>query len=84
MKKLTIALTVILLTLLTLASGISLWTYNTVIDFNQSTLKLEQTQDLELKSGTSFYRLISLLEQRGLITDGWKLKVLVKIHPELA
>lgn len=84
MKKLIITFFVTLFTLLTLAVGISLWTYNTVVDFSQSTLHLEQTQDLELKRGSSFYQLITLLEQRQLITDGWKLKILVKIHPELA
>ncbi len=84
MKKLIITFTVTLFTLLTLAAGVSLWTYNAVTEFNQSTLKLEQTQDLELKRGTSFYQLISLLEQRQLITDGWKLKILVKVYPELA
>ena len=84
MKKLIIIFTVVLLTLLTLTAGVCLWTYSAVSDFSQSTLKLEQTEDLELKSGTSFYQLVSLLEKKELISDGWKLKILVKIHPELA
>ncbi|WP_394392533.1 endolytic transglycosylase MltG [Shewanella woodyi] len=84
MKKFIIAFTAAIFTLLTLAGGVSLWTYNTVVDFSQSTLKLEKAQDIELKRGTSFYQLVSLLEQRALISDGWKLKILVKLHPELA
>ncbi|NRD74439.1 endolytic transglycosylase MltG [Shewanella sp. VB17] len=84
MKKFIIRFTATCLTLLMLAVGVSLWTYHTVVSFSQSALSLEQNQVLELKSGTSFYQLVTQLEHRALITDGWKLKLLVKIHPELA
>lgn len=84
MKKLIITFTTTLFTLLTLAAGASLWTYNTVMNFSQSALILEKNQLFELKGGTSFYQLVTQLEQGALITDGWKLKVWVKIHPELA
>ncbi|QFU22457.1 endolytic transglycosylase MltG [Shewanella eurypsychrophilus] len=84
MKKIMIALIATCFTLLTLAGGVGIWGYKVVSDFATSTLNTSESQELVLKRGTSFSYLVSTLEQRDLITDGWKLKALVKLKPELA
>ncbi|MEI6859214.1 MAG: endolytic transglycosylase MltG [Shewanella sp.] len=84
MKKIIVTLTVCCFALLTLAAGLGIWGYKNIIEFSQSPLNITESQDLMLKRGTSFSHLVSTLEQRKIITEGWKLKVLVKLKPELA
>lgn len=84
MKKILIALLTLSFTLLTIAAGVGIWGYKAVSDFSLSALNVAEPQTLLLKRGSSFSSLVSTLEQRGAIEDGWKLKLLVKINPELA
>ncbi|ABV37256.1 aminodeoxychorismate lyase [Shewanella sediminis HAW-EB3] len=84
MKKIIIALVATSLTLLTLAGGIGFWGYKHIIEYSQSPLSVAQPQDLELKRGTSFSQLVTTLEKREIVTEGWKLKVLARLKPELA
>ncbi|MCJ8305276.1 endolytic transglycosylase MltG [Shewanella sp.] len=84
MKKIIITLTVSCFALLTLAAGLGVWGYKTIMDFSLSPLNMTEPQELVLKRGTSFSLLASTLEQREIIAEGWKLKALVKLKPELA
>ncbi|NRB25545.1 endolytic transglycosylase MltG [Shewanella sp.] len=84
MKKIIITLTISCFALLTLAAGLGVWGYKTIMDFSLSPLNMTQSQELVLKRGTSFSHLASTLAQRELIDEGWKLKALVKLKPELA
>ncbi len=84
MKKIVIVLVTTCFILLTLAGGVGIWGYKNITQFSQSQLNLIQPQDLELKRGTSFSQLVTVLEKRELVTEGWKLKVLVRLKPELA
>ncbi|AQS36555.1 conserved hypothetical protein, YceG family [Shewanella psychrophila] len=84
MKKVIITLTASCFALLTLAGGLGIWGYKTVMDFSLSPLNMTEPQELVLKRGTSFSYLVSTLEQRQIISEGWKLKALVKLKPELA
>jgi len=84
MKKIVIVLVATCFTLLTLAGGVGIWGYKNITQFSLSQLNLIQPEDLELKRGTSFSQLVTRLEQRELVTEGWKLKVLVRLKPELA
>lgn len=84
MKKIVIALVATCFTLLTLAGGVSVLGYKSITLYSQSQLNLIQAEDLELKRGTSFSQLVTMLEKRELVTDGWKLKVLARLKPELA
>ena len=84
MKKIIITLTISCFAILTLAAGLGVWGYKTIMDFNLSPLNIAEPQELVLKRGTSFSHLVSTLEQREIIAEGWKLKALVKFKPELA
>lgn len=84
MKKIVLALVATSFTLLTLAGGLGFLGYKHIIGFSQLPLNIAQPQDLELKRGTSFSQLVTTLEKRELVTEGWKLKVLARLKPELA
>ncbi|RTR32071.1 endolytic transglycosylase MltG [Shewanella atlantica] len=84
MKKIVLALVATSFTLLTLAGGFGFLGYKHIIGFSQLPLNIAQPQDLELKRGTSFSQLVTTLEKRELVTEGWKLKVLARLKPELA
>ncbi|MCG9696996.1 endolytic transglycosylase MltG [Shewanella sp. Isolate11] len=84
MKKPLVNLLGAMLTLLTLAGVGLLWGYQTVISYSQSPLKISTTQEFEVKRGSSFIQMANGLVQRGVLDDVWKLKLLVKLKPELA
>ncbi|WP_076409512.1 endolytic transglycosylase MltG [Shewanella sp. UCD-KL12] len=84
MKKILISLLGLFFTLSLLAGGAGIWVYQSVMDYSQSPLNLTQSEDLQLHRGTSFNQLVTDLETKALIKDAWKLKVLVRIDPQLA
>ncbi len=84
MKKTFVTLFGGLLTLLTIACVALFWVNQTVTQYVQSPLNLSQAQELEVKRGSSFIQMANSLEQQGILQDVWKLKVWVKLHPELA
>ncbi|QYK00146.1 endolytic transglycosylase MltG [Shewanella psychrotolerans] len=84
MKKRFISIISVLLSSLCIASVGLFWGYQSVLSYSQNPLTLDSAQELEVKRGTSFMQMASGLEQRGVIADTWKLKVLIKLHPELA
>ncbi|MCE9678343.1 endolytic transglycosylase MltG [Shewanella sp. AS1] len=73
-----------LLSILTLAGVLLFWGYQSLISYGESSLKLNQSQELEVKRGGSLMQIAKGLEAQGIIQDSWKLKVLLKLHPELA
>lgn len=81
MKKLTLIAS---LTLLTLVCLVGYWGYQTIIDYSQTPLALAQTKELTIARGTSVNQLAQQLETDGVIQSKWKLKWLLKLHPELA
>lgn len=84
MKKAIIGLFATLFTLLTLAAIGAYWGYNTLLAYAEQPIKLTASQELNIKRGTSFNQFISVLESEELIDEGWKLKWLVRLKPELA
>ena len=84
MKKAIIGLFTTLFTLLTLAAVAGYWGYQTLLAYADTQIKITQVQELDVKRGTNFNQFISLLESEQLIEEGWKLKWLVRIKPELA
>lgn len=84
MKKRFIGVIATLLSLLCIASIGFFWIYQSVLSYSHTPLHLESAQELEITRGSSFIQVANTLEQRGVISDIWKLKVLVKLHPELA
>ncbi|MFT5788548.1 MAG: UPF0755 protein [Shewanella sp.] len=84
MKKFLIGLLATGFTLLTIMSVGGYWGYQTLITFGQTQLNVASAQELEIKRGTSFNQFANILVQQKLIEDGWKLKWLVRLNPELA
>ncbi|MEZ9200575.1 endolytic transglycosylase MltG [Shewanella sp. 10N.286.54.B9] len=85
MKKFLIGFFATGFTLLTIAALGGYWGYQTLTQFAQSPLKIGVAQELEIQRGTSFNQFSQLLRQQNLIEDdGWKLKWLVRLNPELA
>ncbi|WP_220759226.1 MULTISPECIES: endolytic transglycosylase MltG [unclassified Shewanella] len=84
MKKAIISLFATLFTLSTLGAIGAYWGYNTLLAYGEQPVNLTASQELNIKRGTSFNQFIANLESEQLIDDGWKLKWLVRLKPELA
>ncbi|ASJ97152.1 endolytic transglycosylase MltG [Shewanella marisflavi] len=84
MRKLIIGVLATLFTLLCVSAVGLYWVYQSVVSYSQTPLKLQQPMEFEVARGTSFSQMALALEQTGAIDQLWKLKVLVKLHPELA
>ncbi|QDF75691.1 MULTISPECIES: endolytic transglycosylase MltG [Shewanella] len=84
MRKLIIGVLATLFTLLCVSAVGLYWVYQSVVSYSQTPLKLQQPMEFEVARGTSFSQMALALEQTGAIDELWKLKVLVKLHPELA
>ncbi|WP_299806254.1 endolytic transglycosylase MltG [uncultured Shewanella sp.] len=84
MKKAIIGLFATLFTLLTLGAVGAYWGYNTLLTYGEQPIDLSASQELNIKRGTSFNQFIAVLESEELIDEGWKLKWLVRLKPELA
>ncbi|MFV7783563.1 endolytic transglycosylase MltG [Shewanella marisflavi] len=84
MRKLIIGVLATLFTLLCVSAVGLYWVYQSVVSYSQTPLKLQQPMEFEVARGTSFSQMAQALEQTGAIDELWKLKVLVKLHPELA
>ncbi len=84
MKKIILIASSTALILVTLACLLSYWGYRTVMDYSQSPLLLTQAKELTIARGTSANQLAQQLEADGVIETPWKLKWLLKLHPELA
>lgn len=84
MKKFLIGFLATSFTLLAITAVGGYWGYQTLITFGQTQLNVVNAQELEIKRGTSFNQFTSILTQKKLIKEAWKLKLLVRIHPELA
>lgn len=83
MKKIISRVMIALFALLTLASVGLYWGYQSLMSYSQTPLTLTSAQEFELKRGTSFIQMAQVLEQRGVIQDSWKLRVLAKVRPDL-
>ncbi|GIU47889.1 aminodeoxychorismate lyase [Shewanella sairae] len=55
-----------------------------LLDYGQQPINVTEAQELTVKRGTTFNQFIAVLESTDLIKDGWKLKWLVRLKPELA
>ncbi|GIU07467.1 aminodeoxychorismate lyase [Shewanella sp. MBTL60-112-B2] len=55
-----------------------------MLAYGEQPVNLTASQELNIKRGTSFNQFIANLESEQLIDDGWKLKWLVRLKPELA
>ncbi|GIU19854.1 endolytic transglycosylase MltG [Shewanella sp. MBTL60-007] len=84
MKKAIIGLFATLFTLLTLAAVGAYWGYSTLQAYGEQPIKITASQELDIKRGTTFSQFIAVLESEKLIDEGWKLKWLVRLKPELA
>ncbi|MCL1137128.1 endolytic transglycosylase MltG [Shewanella pneumatophori] len=84
MKKAIIGLFAVLFTLLTVAAIGGYWGYQTLLAYGETPVNLTESKELDVKRGTNFNQFISVLESEQLIEEGWKLKWLVRIKPELA
>ncbi|OEG75520.1 aminodeoxychorismate lyase [Shewanella colwelliana] len=84
MRKLLIGASASLFTLLTIAAIGLYWGYQSVVSFSQAPLNIDAEQELEIKRGSSFHQVSATLVERGAINDLWKLKLLVKLRPELS
>ncbi|MCZ4336538.1 endolytic transglycosylase MltG [Shewanella colwelliana] len=84
MRKLLIGVSASLFTLLTIAAIGLYWGYQSVVSFSQAPLNIDAEQELEIKRGSSFHQVAATLVERGAINDLWKLKLLVKLRPELS
>lgn len=85
MKKFLIGFFATGFTLLTIAALGGYWGYQTLTQFALSPLKIDTAQELAINRGTSFSQFSQQLRQQNLIEDdGWKLKWLVRLNPELA
>ena len=84
MKKIIISLFASLFTLLTIGAMSLYWGYQMLLDYGQQPINVTEAQELTVKRGTTFNQFISVLESTDLIKDGWKLKWLVRLKPELA
>ncbi|ABZ76936.1 aminodeoxychorismate lyase [Shewanella halifaxensis HAW-EB4] len=84
MKKIIISLFATGFTLLTIGAVAGYWTYQTLLAYGEQPIKATSVQELTIKRGTTFNQFISILESEKLIDEGWKLKWLVRLKPELA
>ncbi|QYJ99129.1 endolytic transglycosylase MltG [Shewanella alkalitolerans] len=84
MKKLIIGVLTALFSLLTLSAIGLYWVYQSVVSYGQMPLKLEAPVEFEVVRGTSFSQMANALAHTGAVDELWKLKLLVKLRPELA
>lgn len=84
MKKLIKCVLIALFSLLTLSAIGLYWVYQSVVSYGQMPLKLEAPVEFEVARGTSFSQMANTLAQTGAVDELWKLKLLVKLRPELA
>ncbi|QYJ83921.1 endolytic transglycosylase MltG [Shewanella aegiceratis] len=84
MKKLIIGVLTALFSLLTLSAIGLYWVYQSVVSYGQMPLKLDVPVEFEVARGTSFSQMANALAQTGAVDELWKLKLLVKLRPELA
>ncbi|MGS0824181.1 endolytic transglycosylase MltG [Shewanella sp. 0m-8] len=84
MKKIIISVFATGFTLLTIAAMAGYWCYQTLLAYGEQPIKATSVQELTIKRGTTFNQFISVLETEQLIDEGWKLKWLVRLKPELA
>lgn len=85
MKTMMIGLLATIFTCLTVIACAGFWGYHTLTQFTYSALSIDTAQELVIKRGQSFSQLSRQLRQQHLVEDdGWKLKWLVRLHPELA
>ncbi|MCG9711664.1 endolytic transglycosylase MltG [Shewanella insulae] len=84
MKKLIIGVLTALFSLLTLSAIGLYWVYQSVVSYGQMPLRLDSSVEFEVARGTSFSQMANALAQTGAVDELWKLKVLVKLRPELA
>ncbi|TVP15955.1 endolytic transglycosylase MltG [Shewanella sp. KCT] len=84
MKKLIKGVLTALFSLLTLSAIGLYWVYQSVVSYGQMPLKLEAPVEFEVVRGTSFSQMANALAQTGAVDELWKLKLLVKLRPELA
>ncbi|WP_115718623.1 endolytic transglycosylase MltG [Gallaecimonas mangrovi] len=66
-----------------LVAGIAFvtWQYRQTLE---TPLPLSKAQTIHIKAGTSAYRLVRELQEKGWVKSRWPYKVFVKLHPELA
>ncbi|MCE9684750.1 endolytic transglycosylase MltG [Shewanella sp. AS16] len=84
MKKMLIGLLATFMTLLTLASVAGFWGYHTVVRYGDTPLNIKRVQEVPLAHGTSVYQVAGELAHQGVISELWKLKLLLRLRPELA
>ncbi|MCH1931228.1 endolytic transglycosylase MltG [Shewanella sp. A25] len=84
MKKHLVKVVSILLGLLFLACVLGYWGYQSIIGYGQTPLVLTEPKELTIARGTSVNQLAQQLETDGIIQSKWKLKLLLRLQPELA
>ncbi|QYJ80242.1 endolytic transglycosylase MltG [Shewanella acanthi] len=84
MKKHLVKVVSILLGLLLLACVLGYWGYQSIIGYGQTPLVLTEPKELTIARGTSVNQLAQQLETDGIIQSKWKLKLLLRLQPELA
>ncbi|GGI88792.1 endolytic transglycosylase MltG [Shewanella gelidii] len=84
MKLLSKPVAYFLLCLCLIGTCIGGYIYQSVLAYPQTPLKITQTTEVELTRGTSFNQFFKSLEQQGMISELWKLKILLKLRPDLA
>lgn len=84
MKKIIMAASVGLASVFALTLVGGYWFYQMLLSYGDQSLELTAPHELLVSRGTSVNQLSVQLEQQGLIIEGWKLKGLVKLVPELA
>ncbi|NMH64209.1 endolytic transglycosylase MltG [Shewanella salipaludis] len=84
MKKMLIGLLATFMALLTLASVAGFWGYHTVVRYGDTPLNIKRVQEVPLAHGTSVYQVAGELAHLGVISEPWKLKLLLRLRPELA
>lgn len=73
------------LSVLILLTGVAAgWLYQRTLSQLELVLNVAQTQFLEVEKGSSGYRVIAALQQRGWVEDSRLIKLLFRLRPELS
>ncbi|MGI2258427.1 endolytic transglycosylase MltG [Shewanella sp. GXUN23E] len=82
--KFLLGLLATLMTLALIAAGGAYWGLKQLDAYAAAPLILETPRQLEIKPGTNVRHLIRQLAEQGITENDWRIKALLKLHPELA
>lgn len=82
-KKILLSLLISFFTLSLLIGITSYWAYQQIEQYVNAPLMLTKAEELQVKSGMTITAVINQLAAKNIINNNWKIKIFLKLHPEL-